>query len=139
MTGHQTTPASEDSDSGRSVRPVSLYDVVKAVGVERISKVDAYDPPKLIEAVREFVLQQGVNVIIVERACAIISKRNGEVGLYEVLPDLCTGCDVCINLLGCPALTVEGDKVVILEEECTGCGLCAGICPYKAIVEVEPE
>ncbi len=139
MTGHQTTPANKESESGRAIRPVSILKVVKAVGVEHVTEVDAYEPPKLIEAIKESILMAGVKVIVVERACAIISKRNGEVGLYEVVPDLCTGCDVCISLLGCPALTMEGDKVAILEEDCIGCSLCAGVCPYKAIVEVEPK
>jgi len=137
MTGHQTTPADEESDSGRKMHPVPLYDVVKGLGVEKVSKLDAYEPAKLMDAVKDGLLQSGVKVIIVERACAILAKRRGVTKLYRVIPDLCTGCDVCINLLGCPALTIDGDKVKIIEEECIGCSLCAGLCPYKAIMEVE--
>jgi indolepyruvate ferredoxin oxidoreductase alpha subunit len=107
------------------------------LGVEKVSKLDAYEPAKLMDAVKDGLLQSGVKVIIVERACAILAKRRGVTKLYRVTPDLCTGCDVCINLLGCPALTIDGDKVKIIEEECIGCSLCAGLCPYKAIVEVE--
>jgi indolepyruvate ferredoxin oxidoreductase alpha subunit len=139
MTGHQTTPANEASESGRALKPISLRDVVRGLGVEKLSVVDAYKPTEVADAVKDALLSDGAKVIIVERACAIVAKRRGESSLYRVIPDLCNGCDACTNLLGCPALTFEGDKVSIIEEECLGCGICAGVCPYRAIVEVKDE
>jgi len=139
MTGHQTTPADALSDSGREMQPVLLEQLVKGLGVEKIYKMDAYEPRKLTESVKEALGSPGVSVIIVERACAILTKRGGEHRTYSIVPDLCTGCDVCTNLLGCPALTLDGDKVRIIEEDCVGCSLCAGVCPYKAIIEVKEE
>jgi indolepyruvate ferredoxin oxidoreductase alpha subunit len=137
MTGHQSTPADALSDSGREMHPVLLEQLVKGVEVDKIYKMDAYEPRKLTESVKEALGSAGVSVIIVERACAILTKRGGDYGTYAVVPDLCTGCDVCTNLLGCPALALDGDKVRIIEEDCVGCSLCAGVCPYKAIVEVK--
>ena len=35
--------------------------------------------------------------------------------------------------LGCPAISVVGDSVVIDSTQCNGCGLCTGVCPFGAI------
>jgi indolepyruvate ferredoxin oxidoreductase alpha subunit len=39
----------------------------------------------------------------------------------------------CIKLLGCPALILREEKVLIDEALCTACGLCASVCPCGAI------
>ena len=49
---------------------------------------------------------------------------------------LCGNCSVCIDLFGCPALTVNKGRVVIDPMLCNGCGVCAAICPNDAIVPV---
>ena len=41
-------------------------------------------------------------------------------------------CKTCFRL-GCPAVTIEDDKVVVVAEMCWGCGLCAQVCPKSAI------
>jgi ferredoxin len=47
----------------------------------------------------------------------------------------CAACDVCIRLLGCPAIGLgAGGKPVIDPALCNGCGLCAAFCPARAIV-----
>ena len=40
--------------------------------------------------------------------------------------------------LGCPAITVKDDHVVIDATQCNGCGLCMNVCPFHAI-EKEAE
>jgi indolepyruvate ferredoxin oxidoreductase alpha subunit len=137
MTGHQNTPASRTSASGRRVKPIMLKQILRSVGVDSLSVVDAYEPPQVTEAVRRALLSKGVNVVLVERACVVLNGVQGSPEPFRVIADLCTACDVCINLLGCPALMVEAGKVAIREEDCSGCALCAGICPYKAIVRGE--
>jgi indolepyruvate ferredoxin oxidoreductase alpha subunit len=36
--------------------------------------------------------------------------------------------------LGCPALTMEGQKASIDGEACAGCGVCGQLCKFGAIV-----
>ncbi|MBN1190978.1 MAG: indolepyruvate ferredoxin oxidoreductase subunit alpha [Dehalococcoidales bacterium] len=44
----------------------------------------------------------------------------------------CT-CNKCIDLLGCPAISIIDGAVSIDSAQCPGCGLCAAVCPAKAI------
>jgi indolepyruvate ferredoxin oxidoreductase alpha subunit len=43
-------------------------------------------------------------------------------------------CNLCINLLGCPAIIRDNGKVTIDSSQCPGCGVCAQICPNEAII-----
>jgi indolepyruvate ferredoxin oxidoreductase alpha subunit len=137
MTGHQNTPASHKSESGRKVKPIRLERVLRSVGVDSLSVVDAYEPFEVTEAVKHSLLSKGVNIVLVKRACAVLSAEGISPKPFRVVSDLCTACNVCINLLGCPAFAIEDGKMTISEQDCAGCGVCAGICPYKAILREE--
>jgi len=43
-------------------------------------------------------------------------------------------CNICINLLGCPAIIRDNGRVTIDSPQCTGCGVCAQVCPHEAII-----
>ena len=49
-------------------------------------------------------------------------------------PDICAGCQTCINL--CPYTAIEFDErrkvSVVNEAVCKGCGSCSGFCPSGA-------
>ena len=45
------------------------------------------------------------------------------------------GCEVCIQDLGCPAMSVTKNEVTIDNAQCPGCGLCTYVCPADAIVK----
>ena len=51
----------------------------------------------------------------------------------------CSDCQLCIKSLGCPAIIIENDKVVIDSAQCAGCGVCAQICPKEAIIQDDGE
>jgi NADPH-dependent glutamate synthase beta subunit-like oxidoreductase len=74
-----------------------------------------------------------------------VSKRHGtfeevetgytrEEACAEAARCLACGCQVCIQKLGCPAITIENGEVTIDRAQCPGCSLCAKICPAEAIV-----
>ncbi|MBN1766207.1 MAG: 4Fe-4S binding protein [Sedimentisphaerales bacterium] len=45
----------------------------------------------------------------------------------------CTGCGACVDECPSEALTVENDKVVVIEENCIDCGVCIEVCPVEAL------
>ena len=54
--------------------------------------------------------------------------------ISSIDPDVCIGCQVCIEL--CPYSAIEFDShhqvSVVNEAMCKGCGSCAGYCPSGA-------
>ncbi|MEM3949076.1 MAG: thiamine pyrophosphate-dependent enzyme, partial [Zestosphaera sp.] len=138
MTGHQSTPAWETTESGRNVKPVDIVEIVRSVGVENLAVVDPFNLDEMTTKVSEFLKKPGVNVLIARAPCAILKvRREGVKRRYKVLSDKCTKCLACVRVTGCPALYVSDEKVAVSTEDCVGCGLCVRYCPYKAIVEVE--
>ncbi len=134
MTGHQSTPAWPELESGRKARPMSIESVVKAIGVDRVEVVDPYDLDEAIEAFARLLREPGVRVLISRHPCALMEARvKGVPYRYRVIEDRCVGCLACVRVTGCPALYFDGQRVRIAEEDCLGCGLCARFCPYKAI------
>ncbi|MEM0021330.1 MAG: indolepyruvate ferredoxin oxidoreductase subunit alpha [Fervidicoccaceae archaeon] len=136
MTGHQPNPGSTEGTKRR----LSIEDIARAMGADYVEVVDPYDIKSVEAAVRKAMDVRGVRVIVARRDCAlkVISdkRRRGESwNVYRVNEDLCTGCKVCINAYGCPAIKWNRDKrkAYIDPELCWGCGGCAQVCPYNAI------
>lgn len=141
MTGHQSTPAWDTTESGRVAKPVEIVEVLKSIGVDNIAVVNPFEIDEMINKVSEFVKMPGVNVIVARAPCALLkARKEGVKKRYTVLSDKCVRCLACVRLTGCPALYIgDDDKVKISVDDCVGCGLCVRYCPYKAIVEVSPH
>lgn len=56
-------------------------------------------------------------------------------------PDLCNGCETCLDRCFFSCINLEDDPYNIDAEECMGCGLCVVTCPTEAISlkETRPE
>ena len=53
---------------------------------------------------------------------------------YEVIPEKCPGCGVCVKY--CPTEAISGERkkpFVIDQEKCIRCGLCMNVCRLDAI------
>ncbi|MGC8982307.1 MAG: indolepyruvate ferredoxin oxidoreductase subunit alpha [Desulfurococcaceae archaeon] len=134
MTGHQSTPAWETSETGRRLKPVYIEKLVEAIGPDRVAVVDSYNLDELTKVVEDFLDMPGVKVIISRHPCALLEARlRGVKNRYAVELELCMGCRACIAATGCPAIYMESGKAHIIVEDCNGCGLCARFCPYGAI------
>ena len=57
---------------------------------------------------------------------------------YEVKPDACIGCKLCVDKCPVEAIKMVDGKAVIDKEKCIGCGICVNKCPVTAIVKSEP-
>lgn len=134
MTGHQDNPTTGKTIRGEATKQVNLISLCKAVGVERVTVADPFDVKHFEQVVKEEVAADEPSVIIAQRPCALLKtvKYTGHCKIGEN----CRNCKVCMRL-GCPAISVQNDRVVIDETQCNGCGLCVNVCPFGAIAKEE--
>ncbi|MDR2707271.1 MAG: 4Fe-4S binding protein [Nitrososphaerota archaeon] len=146
MTGHQPTPASGRTAMGDAAKSVSIQEIVRSVGIDKIVTIDPYDVKATVEAIREILTYDGPCVIISQRSCPLLIERGSP---YEIT-EKCGSCGLCTTRFGCPAITqtnnsnssvnnasvvsVTSGRVAIDSSLCSGCGVCASICPHNAIV-----
>ncbi|KQC12992.1 MAG: NADH dehydrogenase [Desulfuromonas sp. SDB] len=55
---------------------------------------------------------------------------------YQVNPDLCKGCTLCVKK--CPVNAIQGEKgetAYIDQNKCIKCGQCFDVCKFKAIIK----
>ena len=142
MTGNQTTPANEFSQSGRRTKPIVIEDVVKAIGVDFLRVRDAYDMDGMIEDLSEaqkFTLNNSSPAVLIFRHPCVYSgeglKNNVRFRKVFVESNLCTGCKVCVKQFECPSLIYDSEskKVFIDFTTCIRCGQCVVSCPFGAI------
>jgi TPP-dependent indolepyruvate ferredoxin oxidoreductase alpha subunit len=129
MTGHQPTPGSGKTAMGENAKIVSIQDIAKSVGIEKVVTVDPYDLQATTKAVREILDYNGPSVIVSQRPCPLLIERGDA---REVL-DKCNGCGVCTKSFGCPAITLTNGRAEIDSTLCYGCGVCEVVCPFEAI------
>ncbi len=134
MTGHQNNPTTGYTIKGEETKQVNLVALCKAVGVEHVVVADPFDVKNFEKVVKEEVNREEPSVIIAQRPCALL-KSVKYTGFCKV-NDNCKNCKMCMKL-GCPAITIKNDKVVIDNTQCNGCGLCINVCPFSAISKEE--
>ncbi len=138
MTGHQPHPGTGMTMMGEAVEKVSMEKILRAIGVEPVITVDAFDIKAASEAVRTASDAEGVSAVIFKGPCIAVAHKLGFKAQekMEVDNDRCIGCRKCIMELGCPALTFNGRerKALIDHSLCTGCTLCSQVCPVNAII-----
>lgn len=135
MTGHQDNPTTGYTIRGEETKQVNLVALCKSIGVENVRVCDPFDVKAFEAVVREEVEREEPSVIIAQRPCALLKsvKYTG----HCKITDKCKNCKMCMKI-GCPAITLKDDKVVIDQTQCNGCGLCINVCPFGAI-EKEDE
>jgi indolepyruvate ferredoxin oxidoreductase alpha subunit len=141
MTGHQDHPGIDKTLMGEPTKRVDIYGLVKAMGVEKVLKVNAFDVGAMEKALKECISFRGTSVLIAEGDCIFVSRSAQPA--YEVDLDLCTACGLCAKL-SCPAIVkaeainekTKKRKSSINPVLCNGCDVCAQVCPTKAMKRV---
>jgi indolepyruvate ferredoxin oxidoreductase alpha subunit len=133
MTGHQPHPGT--GITGMGVKGTKVYPekLAEAMGIHT-DVVDPHDVENTVKIMKEAVNADELRVVIARRKCIFV--EGAQRGNPYYVSDACTGCQVCITQLGCPALEIH-DGAAFINELCTGCGVCAQICPAEAIQVVE--
>ena len=134
MTGHQQNPTTGYTIRGEETKQVNLIAFCKSIGIDNVVVCDPFDIKAFEKVVKEEVNREEPSVIIAQRPCALL-KTVKYTGRCKIT-DNCRNCKMCMKL-GCPAITVKDDKVVIDPTQCNGCGLCINVCPFGAIEKEE--
>lgn len=132
MTGHQDHAATGKTLMGEVVPAISIYHLCKAMGIEHVVEVDAFDIKELERIVKEETARDAVSVIITKAPCVLL-KGNVFPNVCRPIPEKCKKCGACLRP-GCPALTKKEDGTIAIDETmCNGCGLCEKLCMFDAI------
>ncbi|MBQ4069647.1 MAG: indolepyruvate ferredoxin oxidoreductase subunit alpha [Lachnospiraceae bacterium] len=136
MTGHQDHAATGKTLMGEPTYAINIYNLVKALGIEHVYEVNAFDIQELEAIVKRETQREEVSVIITKSPCVLL-KGNVFKTKCKPVSDKCKKCGMCLKP-GCPALTKNDDGTISIDETmCNGCGLCKGLCKFDAIEEVE--
>lgn len=134
MTGMQVNPGTGIDFQRDGYRQIDIYEVVKGLGVDFLEVVDPYDLAVTTATMEKAIQSKGTSVVICRRECAIQANRRKIVyNKIEVDTDACTLCKACINISGCPAITLGEKSINIDKTQCNGCGICSQLCKFGAI------
>ena len=132
MTGHQQNPTTGKNLRGDPAGKIDLETLCRAMGIRRVRVVDPYDLKATEEVVTEELAAPEPSVIITRRPCVLL-KSVEKHPPYQVEPDKCKGCKMCMRI-GCPAISWKDKKAVIDPTQCVGCGVCEQLCKFAAFL-----
>ncbi|NPV26167.1 MAG: indolepyruvate ferredoxin oxidoreductase subunit alpha [Firmicutes bacterium] len=133
MTGFQPHPGLGRTALDQVTKQLDIVKIAAACGVELVCEVDPYDLATAKQVARKAIAFPGPAVVIMKRECVhLVPKRS----VFRVNVNNCVNCKICLEEFGCPAITLDGEQVMITDN-CSGCGVCAQVCPVAAIEEVQ--
>jgi indolepyruvate ferredoxin oxidoreductase, alpha subunit len=134
MTGSQPDAA----NPGNGEAGIKPEDVARACNVKFVEVVNAFDIQQTTAVLEKALLFEGPAVVVSRGLCAILAQRDrrargAKVQPYRIEQNTCTKCKLCVNSLGCPAIVIVNNEVVIDAAQCEGCSVCAQVCPTQSI------
>ncbi|NCB30111.1 MAG: indolepyruvate ferredoxin oxidoreductase subunit alpha [Clostridia bacterium] len=139
MTGHQDHPGTDYKIlRTNKARKIEIEPLVKAMGVNMVKTVDAFNVKEVEEGLKECLAYDGPSVLITKGACVQIEKKPQKA--FSVDPSKCVACHVCLKV-GCPSIMLSEEENPRIKKKkcridptlCAGCGVCSQVCPAKAI------
>ncbi|MCR5503379.1 MAG: indolepyruvate ferredoxin oxidoreductase subunit alpha [Lachnospiraceae bacterium] len=135
MTGHQDHAATGKTLMGETTYMINLYALCKAMGIDFVKEIDAFDTEELEKTLKEALALDAPAVIIAKSLCAL-HKDFVPKGKCAVDPEKCRKCGLCMAS-ACPAIHKDAEgRAAIDPTMCNGCGHCMKACPFGAISEV---
>jgi len=138
MTGQQPNPGSDFGPD--EVTEIDIEAVVKSLGVEKVKKINAFQPHDNVDDIVEMIEYEGVSVIISKGPCALyhdrLKRKQGEPIIpNRVDDDTCRSIYKCVRDFYCSAIELDMDSshTEIKKDICDGCMVCAKLCPIDAI------
>jgi len=136
MTGFQPHPGSP-VNSENALKP---EDIARACNVRFVEVANPFDVKGTTSIMEKAIRFDGPAVVVMRGLCGILSQRERrQKGVktrnFQIDQESCTGCKLCINSLGCPALITSEGKVAIDASQCDGCSVCSQVCPTGSIKE----
>jgi indolepyruvate ferredoxin oxidoreductase alpha subunit len=136
MTGGQENPGSGRGLQGQPAQQVDMVTLVKALGIENVAELNAYNLAETEAAIKKGLETPGPYVLIDKNPCILRYRIKNPV--LTVDQEKCTGCRACLKAacvaLGLkPASAGEKQKVQIDPNICDGCGVCSQLCKFDAI------
>ncbi|MGN0368729.1 MAG: indolepyruvate ferredoxin oxidoreductase subunit alpha [Wujia sp.] len=135
MTGHQQNPTTGYNIKGDPAGKIDLEALCRSMGFNRVSVVDPYDLAQCEKVLKEELAAEEPSVIISRRPCALLKYVKHNPPIHAV-SEKCKSCKACMKL-GCPAISMKDNKVVIDETLCVGCGVCKQLCKFDALEDGE--
>ena len=132
MTGHQQNPTTGRNLRGEPAGQIDLEALCRAVGFDRVRVVDPNDLKAMDKALKEELAAEEPSIIISRRPCVMLKSVKKAPPLTVDL-DKCNGCGLCMKI-GCPALSLRGEKVEIDRTQCVGCQVCMQMCHRDALL-----
>jgi indolepyruvate ferredoxin oxidoreductase, alpha subunit len=140
MTGHQENPGTGLTLQQKETVTIELEPLVKALGIEKVLTVEAYDVELIEKTLKGWVKEDGPAVLITRHGCALLPEERKTWMPLTVEAEKCNGCTICFRI-GCPAIlkseTMDAKYNRPLAEidplMCTGCEICSRVCPRDAI------
>ena len=132
MTGHQQNPTTGKTLRGEPAGQIDLEGLCRAVGFRRVRVVDPNRLKEMDKALKEELAAEEPSVIITRSPCVML-KDVKKAPPLKVDLDRCNGCGLCMRI-GCPALSLRGEKVEIDKTQCIGCQVCMQMCHRDALI-----
>jgi indolepyruvate ferredoxin oxidoreductase alpha subunit len=145
MTGMQPDPGTGRRSTGEPSVQADIAMLVRGCGVEQVKRLNPYDLPMMIDALKDAMQHSGVSVVIAEAPCTMQGIFIHEEPV-QVDQDACMagrGCEdtPCYHKVGCPSvlLSLEGVRPLLSIDTatCVACGLCVAACPFDAIKPIQ--
>lgn len=115
----------EDDSVGYCICPICNYTIPHRVGLPCRGQIC---PNCNVPLIRSDTMQKRVD----SKKCTNVKKQTNSI-FPRVNPELCIGCESCVDMCPEGAITMDKGKALINENICANCRACVTVCPVGAI------